>query len=116
MKIMAFEKWKILGEGNEDDSKADLMKTEILMDTETKKMVNFAVIQLHNINGKMHQIKKHDFSHGTYNIHAYYEKLNDRKEYPEEILGHELFLRCKKDITDNWMEYRKRYARKYPET
>ena len=93
--------------------KTDAIKTEALFDKHGKKLVNFVVLQLYYGNNNTYQIKKHDFSHGIYNIHNYYEKLNHKQEFPEEPLSNELFWRCKQDIKENWFYYRERYRKKH---
>jgi len=90
----------------------DLIVTEIILDKK-KKLVNFVVLQLYEKQEKIYEIKKHDFSEGVYNVHEFYVKLSHRQEFSEEHLTKELYWSCKKDIKENWKEYRERYRKKH---
>lgn len=107
MQVYRFRKTKPLS-----NTLTDLILTEQLLD-ENKKLVNFVVLQLYENQGKVFEIKKHDFSEGVYNIHEYYASLFHRQEFSKEILSSELYWSCKKDIQENWFEYRERYRKKY---
>lgn len=90
----------------------DYIFTEVVVRA-GKGLLNFAVVQLYRPQDRYYQIKKHDFSHGAYNVHKYYERPDSREEVPEERLTMELFRRCEIDILDNWLDYRERYRKKY---
>ncbi len=107
MQIHHFHKTKPLSK-----NLTDLILTEQLLN-ENKKLVNFVVLQLYEREGKVFEIKKHDFSEGVYNMHEYFVSLFHRQEFPEEMLSSELYWRCKRDIQENWKEYRERYRKKY---
>ena len=94
--------------------KTDFLFTEIILEEKTKRLINFAVLQLLELSEYSFQIKKHDFSHGSYNIHCYFEKLDDKKEFPDPMSS-QLYEACKKDIRENWFEYRERFRKKYLE-
>ncbi len=107
MRVECYRKTKPLNDGL-----TDLIVTEQLI-SENKKLVNFVVLQLYEKAGEIYEIKKHDYSEGTYNVHEYYASLSHRQEFPGEPLTKELYWRCKKDIQENWMEYGERYRKKY---
>lgn len=107
MPVYSYRKTKPLNE-----ELTDLIVTEQLLN-EKRKLVNFVVLQLYEKNGKIYEIKKHDFSEGVYNVHEFYSSLSHRQEFPEEQLTSELYWKCKKDIKENWLEYRERYRKKH---
>ena len=105
--VKFFRKKRPLGNGEED-----YILTEAVIGS-GKRLLNFVAIQLYRPQERDYQIKKHDFSHGIYNVHKYYERLDSREEIPEERLTMDLFKRCKMDIVENWFDCRERYRKKY---
>ena len=97
-----------------DDSGKNVMYTNSLYDTISKKMINFVVIQFYSDkNNKTHQVIKHDFSHGCYNIHKYFLGHSTRIEVRGEELSAQLFHRIKNDIRLNWKYYLHAYCLRY---
>ncbi|GEM_PF-6438050 len=107
--VKLFRKKRSLGKGEDD-----YIFTEVIVGVDNR-LLNFAVVQFYRPQGRYYQIKKHDFSHGSCNVHKYYERLESREEVREERLTMGLFRRCKIDILDNWQDYRERYRKKYIE-
>ena len=95
------------------DSLYDHIFTEIHYEQDTKQITNFVVIQLLEHEEVTHEVKKHDCAHQKYHIHNYYEGPHTKVINTTEPVTAELYWRAKKDILENWEEYRKRYIRKY---
>ncbi len=91
----------------------DTIYTEIQYDQESKQIVNFVVIQLYEHNRVVYEIKKHDCAHGKYHVHHYYEGIHSKVIETTEPVAPELFRNARKDILENWFNYRMRYVRKY---
>lgn len=108
MATATFRKIEGLGDGN-----TDLMFRESLYNEENRTLINFVVLQLFVHKGIHYQIKKHDFSHGAYNVHKYYENLDSREEFRNIPLTNELYHECRRDIKNNWLNYREKFVKKY---
>lgn len=109
MKIIKFKKSKIL-----DEKATCFLKSEIDFNIETKEVINFCLILLFQKEEKIYEIIKYDGSHGFCHTHKYYEKLNafGKKCYPSQINPKSILIH-KKDITQNWKEYLKKYKKKW---
>jgi hypothetical protein len=109
MNIQSFPKQEYL-----DDRRKNILYTEVLYDPFVKKIVNFTVIQFYiDQNGSAHQVIKHDFSHGCYNIHRYYLGRFSRKEAHAIELSSSLFHRLKKESKENWKAYRTQFLMRW---
>ena len=97
-----------------DNTKQNRMRTNVLLEPMTKKLINFSILQLYIDQNKMtHPIILHDYSHDCYNIHKYYLGHEKRHEVYEEPLQDELYYRAKKDVLQNWRYYRNEYLGRF---
>ena len=88
----------------------NILKTEILYDPSTKKIVNFTIIQFYiDDTRKKHIIVLHDFSHGCYNVHRYYLGHAMREEKRNTLLSMGLVHQIKKEVKATWKENRNHY-------
>ncbi len=76
-------------------------------------MVSFVVLPLYAVNGIRHEIIKHDCAHGKYHIHRYYEGPHVKVVESSERISDKLYWSAKRDVLENWLNYRMRYVRKY---
>jgi hypothetical protein len=90
----------------------DFLYTEIILDSNSKKIFQFVVLQTYEPNEISIQIKKHDCAHGRYHIHHYYLGVHSKTEETTEPVTNELFYLAKRDIRENWLSYRKRFQGK----
>ncbi len=91
----------------------DHIFTEVQLDTETKQVIKFVVIQWYDFEGVVYEVKKHDCAHGKYHVHNYYEGPHAKVIDSDEPITPDLVRRCRKDILENWLNYRERYIQKY---
>ncbi|MBI4043713.1 MAG: hypothetical protein HY393_02825 [Candidatus Diapherotrites archaeon] len=95
-------------------SNSDYIYTEIQLETETKKVIYFTVIQLwKDEKGGIHEIKKHDCAHEKYHVHHYYEGSHSKTRVSNEPITMDLFWQAKRDILSHWRKYRMRFIRKF---
>ncbi len=88
---------------------ADFIVSEVLFDAENKTPVRFVALQICELNGKMHEIIKHDFAHGVYNVHRFFENPGNKVEFPGIPISNGLIYSSKKDIMINWKDYKARF-------
>ncbi len=88
-----------------DLKERNVLRTNIVYDAHTKELINFAVIQLFiDTDEHTHEIIKHDFSHGCYNIHRNYLGHTNRIEKPEIPLSYGLYQHARNETRANWEE------------
>lgn len=91
----------------------DHIYTEVQYDSHSKKIVNFTVIQLIEYAEQTYEVKKHDCAHGKYHVHHYFEGPRVKATETTEPITSALYWQAKRDILENWQNYRERYIRKY---
>mgnify|MGYP001585339197 FL=1 len=105
MQIKSFTQRTPLGNGE-----SNIRYTNVLFDVDSKKIINFVVIQFYvDPMGEIHEIIKHDFSHGHYNVHKFYLGHTHRMENHEALLSVSIYQQAKADINQNWKDYVSQY-------
>jgi hypothetical protein len=60
------------------------------------------------------EVIKYDSAHGRCHVHRYYENLNDcGQDLLDNQIGTSSIAEFKNDIKQNWIEYKRRYLRKW---
>ena len=105
MAVASYSKTGPLGNGL-----SDFLRTEVLFFEETKRPLTFVAVQLYAKGDRIYEIKKHDFSHGVYNVHRNYLGKTSREEHRGVELSNSLILECRNDIRENWRKYRDEFV------
>ena len=97
-----------------DSTKQNSLLTNIDYDRDSKKVISFCVMQIHQHKEHCLQIIKYDAAHGYCHVHKYYENLNDfGQKLLDNRIGTESIEEFKNDIKQNWKQYLERYYRKW---
>jgi hypothetical protein len=103
MKLVNFFRRRALGtEGK------DFLTTSIDFDADTKRIVRFCVVQLHQYKEQLFEIVKYDSAHGFCHVLD-----NKGQKLLDNQINEKSLLEFKNDIRQNWQEYRNIYLRKW---
>lgn len=109
MIIKSFQNYKRL-----DKKEKNFLYTEVLIDMETKVMINFCIILFYiDKTGEKRTVVQHDLSHGGYNKHTYFLESSSRKEIKTEESANALYQKIKDEIRKNWIEYSIIFVRRH---
>ena len=93
----------------------DFFTTSIDFDLDTKKIVRFCVVQLHQHKEQLFEIVKYDSAHGFCHVHRYFSALDDKgQRLLDNQINEKSLLEFKNDVKQNWQEYKNIYLRKWP--
>ena len=103
--IVTYEKKRPL-----DDELKNFILTRIDFDEGTKELKGFCIILLHFCGEEVREIVKFDTAHNKCHIHKYF-KENYEVETLNRRVSQESFNEFRKEISDKWEEYLKKYKR-----
>ncbi|MFH0954713.1 MAG: hypothetical protein V1777_01265 [Candidatus Micrarchaeota archaeon] len=78
-------------------------------DENSKEFFGFSVTQISQVPDEVYTILRYYCSHGYCHCHRFYQSLNSKREDLQMPITPKTFAWCRKDILDNWQEYKKRY-------
>ena len=96
-----------------DNGLNDFLITELVFDTESKKVVSFVVLQVYHFSEEVHGIIRFDTAHGVFHVHRFYKKLDHREDMPNNDISGKTFNVCRIDVKDNWKKYRSIFFKKW---
>ena len=109
MNVKVFAKRKRL-----NDSLTDFLISSVNYDSDSKEIISLCVMQIYEKGGETFEIIKYDSAHGNCHVHRYYENPNDFSQLlPDNQINVKSFDEFKKDIKENWAEYKRRYFMKH---